>query len=213
MHALACRRDADVGGEAPPELYSGSADRTARVWDVHQRGYVETLYGHQEGVTALDALGDHIVLSVGEDRTVRLWKVAEETQLLFANGHDAPADACALLHAEGFVSGGQDGKLTLWSAKRKKALCTVPAAHGAAPWGGPCWISSLCAPAYSDMVISGACDGRIRTSAPTSRNQHRPAPCGCSADGAALASLRSRGGSAERSAIESRGGSRPVGSG
>ena len=47
-------------GGVAAELYSGSADRTARVWDLAQRGYVETLYGHQEGVTALDALGEQV---------------------------------------------------------------------------------------------------------------------------------------------------------
>lgn len=102
------------------------------------------------------------VLSGAEDRTVRLWRVADETQLLFANGHTAPVDACALLHSDGFVSGGQDGQLTLWSAKRKKALATAPLAHGGAPWGGPCWLSSLCAPPYADVAISGSCDGFIR---------------------------------------------------
>ena len=146
INALATRRDATDSLSAHPELYSASSDRTARVWDLEQRGYVETLYGHQEPITALDALDAQIVLSAGEDRTVRLWKVAEETQLLFANGHNAPVDAVALTHADGFVSGGQDGQLTMWSAKRKKPVCSVPSAHGVAPWGGPCWVSALCAP-------------------------------------------------------------------
>ena len=167
INALACRRDVSIDtsrgdGNGHVELYSASADRTARVWDLEQRGYVETLYGHQEAITALDALTEQLVLSAAEDRTVRLWKVAEETQLLFSNGHTAPVDACALLHAESFVSGGQDGQLTLWSAKRKRPVCTVPNAHGQAPWGGPCWLSALTAPGYSDVAISGSCDGSVR---------------------------------------------------
>ena len=56
----------------------------------------------------------------------------------------------------------QDGSLALWSAKRKKALTTVPLAHGAAPWGGPCWITALTSPPFSDVVASGSCDGHIR---------------------------------------------------
>ena len=157
VRALARRRD----GEGP-ELYSASTDRTARVWDVLQRGYVETLYGHQEAISTLDALAEDMVLSGSEDRTVRLWKVAEETQLLFSNGHGAPVDACAMLHAEAFVSGAQDGSLTLWSSKRKKYLHKLSLAHGEAPWGGPCWISALASPAYSDVAISGSCDGQLR---------------------------------------------------
>ena len=160
VQALAVRRDSTAG--AYPELYSAGHDRTARVWDLDQRGYVETLYGHQEAITALDALSDQCALTASEDRTVRLWRVADESQLLFANGHDAAVDAVALLHADGFVSGGQDGKLTMWSARRKKAAATVKLAHGKAEWGGPCWISALCAPTYGDVAISGSCDGNVR---------------------------------------------------
>lgn len=157
VRALARRRDA-VG----PELYSASVDRTARAWDLEQRGYIETLHGHQEPITSLDALCDHQLLSGAEDRTVRLWKVAEETQLLFTNGHTAPVDAVALLHAESFVSGGQDGTLTLWSTKRKRPVATRALAHGIAPWGGPCWISALASPNFSDVAVSGSCDGTLR---------------------------------------------------
>lgn len=37
-------------------LYSGSFDRTVKVWDCDQMGYIETLFGHQAEVLALDAL-------------------------------------------------------------------------------------------------------------------------------------------------------------
>ncbi len=56
----------------------------------------------------------------------------------------------------------QDGSLTLWSAKRKRPLATQPLAHGSAPWGGACWLTALAAPAFSDVVVSGACDGQLR---------------------------------------------------
>ena len=56
----------------------------------------------------------------------------------------------------------QDGSLTFWSAKRKRPLVTQKLAHGLAPWGGPCWLTALAAPAYSDVVVSGSCDGHLR---------------------------------------------------
>ena len=40
----------------------------------------------QEGITALDAVGEDTLLSASDDRTLRLWKVADETQLLFSGG-------------------------------------------------------------------------------------------------------------------------------
>lgn len=158
--ALALRRDTPSA-----ELYSGSADRCIRSWDVEQLAFVETLFGHQEGVTALDAIGEQLVVSASEDRTIRLWKVAEETQLLFGGGA-SPIDAVAMLTPSAFVSGAQDGSLALWSSMRKKALASVRVAHGrgGAQTGGgsPCWISSLASAAYSDLLVSGSCDGHVR---------------------------------------------------
>lgn len=50
-------------------------------------GYVETLFGHQDSVTAIDALrGENAITSGGQDRTVRFWKIVEETQLVFRGG-------------------------------------------------------------------------------------------------------------------------------
>jgi len=116
-------------------------------------------------VTALDAIGEQMVVSASEDRTIRLWKVAEETQLLFGGGA-SPIDAVAMLTPSSFVSGAQDGSLVLWSSLRKKQLSSVHLAHGrggaATGSGSPCWISALAAPAVSDVVISGSCDGAVR---------------------------------------------------
>ncbi len=50
-------------------------------------GYVETLFGHQDHVLALDALrGDTCVSVGGRDKTVRYWKIVDETQLVFRGG-------------------------------------------------------------------------------------------------------------------------------
>jgi len=156
VNALATRRDIPDA-----ELYSGSADRCGRVWNLEQQAFVETLFGHQEGITALDAMGAHTLVSGSEDRSVRLWKVAEEAQLLFT-GHSAAVDAITMLTASAFVSGSQDGHICLWSETRKKALATARRAHGPSPFGGPSWISALASPPLSDLAISGSCDGNIR---------------------------------------------------
>lgn len=50
-------------------------------------GYVETLFGHQDAVQAVDALRAESIVSVGgRDRTARFWKIVEETQLVFRGG-------------------------------------------------------------------------------------------------------------------------------
>ncbi|KAJ7145984.1 WD40-repeat-containing domain protein [Mycena epipterygia] len=71
------------------ELYTGSHDRTLKVYDLSPGvlGYVETLFGHQDHVLALDALRGATCVSVGgRDKTARYWKIADETQLVFRGG-------------------------------------------------------------------------------------------------------------------------------
>ncbi|KAJ7209621.1 WD40-repeat-containing domain protein [Mycena pura] len=71
------------------QLYSGSYDRTVKVYDLAPgvMGYVETLFGHQDHVLAVDALlGENCVSVGGRDKTVRYWKIVDETQLVFRGG-------------------------------------------------------------------------------------------------------------------------------
>ena len=50
-------------------------------------GYVETLFGHQDKITDLDALrAETAVSSGGRDKSVRFFKIADETQLVFRGG-------------------------------------------------------------------------------------------------------------------------------
>ncbi|KAJ6605078.1 WD40-repeat-containing domain protein [Mycena sp. CBHHK59/15] len=71
------------------QLYTGSFDRTLKLYDLSPgvMGYVETLFGHQDHVLALDALRGETCVSVGgRDKTVRYWKIVDETQLVFRGG-------------------------------------------------------------------------------------------------------------------------------
>lgn len=50
-------------------------------------GYVETLFGHQDRISAVESLrGDTAVTCGSRDKTVRFWKVGDETQLVFRGG-------------------------------------------------------------------------------------------------------------------------------
>ena len=50
-------------------------------------GYVETLFGHQDRISDVDALRGETALTAGcRDKTVRFWKVADETQIVFRGG-------------------------------------------------------------------------------------------------------------------------------
>lgn len=71
--------------------------------------YVETMYGHQDGITAIDALTrERAVTSGGLDSSIRIWKIPEESQLIY-NGHSGSIDVVRLINEGNFISGGDDG--------------------------------------------------------------------------------------------------------
>jgi ribosomal RNA-processing protein 9 len=147
------------------QLFSGSHDRTVKVWNMDEMCYIETLYGHHSEVLGLDSLNQERALSVGSDRTLRLWKVVDETQLIF-RGHEASIDCVSMTNEEIFVSGSQDGSVAVWSVRKKKPIASRPRAHGL----GGCdvansldnWISSVAAMRFTDVFASGSCDGVVR---------------------------------------------------
>ncbi|RDX44612.1 WD40 repeat-like protein [Lentinus brumalis] len=86
ISALAFRK-AQPSLQTPTQLYSGSYDRSLKLFDLSTMGYVETLFGHQAPVLSIDALREETAVSAGgRDKTVRYWKVPEESQLVFRGG-------------------------------------------------------------------------------------------------------------------------------
>ncbi len=138
------------------DLYSGSGDGTVKVWNVSERAYVETLFGHQSGVVSVDCLaGERPLTAGGFDRSVRIFKVPEETHLVF-NGHTAPIDVARYVTDSTFVTGSQDGSLCLWDTSLKRPRATIQQAHGGT------WITALASAPSTDLVASAASDGIIR---------------------------------------------------
>ncbi len=147
------------------QLFSGSHDRTVKVWNMDEMCYIETLYGHHSEVLGLDSLYQERALSVGSDRTLRLWKVVDETQLIF-RGHEASIDCVSMTNEEIFVSGSQDGCVAVWNVRKKKPIASRPRAHGrdgcGAVSGLDNWVSSVAAMRFTDVFASGSCDGNVR---------------------------------------------------
>lgn len=149
------------------------------------------------------------------DRTARLWKVVEESQLVFRGGgapgtskalaslkqayeddsgvdmqddqsyNEGSMDRVTMIDDDTFVTASDNGSLSLWNINKKKAVYTLPLAHGLEPplpidqasaeldpdetlddrgRGGkhPRWITALKAIPFSDVFVTGSWDGYVR---------------------------------------------------
>ena len=162
-------------------LYSCSHDRSVKVWNLDEMGYVETLFGHQDKITGIDAgIRERVLTSGGRDGTVRIWKIVEESQLVYnaptvayektgdnskASGvvGSASVDSIKLLDEQHFITCGEDGHISLWNVNRKKPVFTVPRAHGSDPTNNdPRWISAIATQHNTDLIASASCDGILR---------------------------------------------------
>lgn len=160
--AMAFRRDSN-------SLFTGSLDRCVKHWDLNEMGYLETAFGHQDGIYGMDCWNKARPASASADKTVRHWKIAEDAHLVF-RGHKSSVDTVQILTTDSILSSGADGSLCLWKETQKKPVVTVRAAHGfesdqlvgAAQSGIPRWLSSLTCVKMSNLAASGSSDGTVK---------------------------------------------------
>nr|CAG4711507.1 unnamed protein product [Naegleria fowleri] len=139
------------------QLYSGSLDRTIKVWDARDLTFIDTLYGHESEVQGIDTMITPHAVSCGSDASLRYWKVEDETQLIFKNSASKySVDCVKMLRENTYVSGSQDGSVSMWIKTKKKPIVHFENAHGGE------WISSVGALRFSDVVATGSCDGYLK---------------------------------------------------
>lgn len=138
------------------ELYASCSDLIVRTFNINHMAQTETLFGHQDLVADISALGTERCLTVGSrDRTAMLWKISEESRLTFRGGDsekvikqilqenktgtdpadrtpiiEGSIDTCSLIDDSHFITGSDNGNISLWSLQKKRPLFVVREAHG-----------------------------------------------------------------------------------
>lgn len=158
------------------QLFTASTDRCIRHYNIKDRLYLETLYGHQSSVTGLDCYStatqqQPAPVSVGADRTARWWKLAQDTHCIYRGGSKWPAaDAIAALHENWFVTGHVNGTVALWKTDKKRPIAQVMHCPNDDNNNDPApgedevnaGVVSLACIRGSDVVASGSSDGWVR---------------------------------------------------
>lgn len=152
----------------------GARDRTARLWKV---GEETQLVFRGGGIPGKNKTRDEKKRNGYVNGAPNGLEATPETQY-----GEGSMDVVAMVDDETFVTGADNGSISLWSVHKKKAVATIPLAHGIDPPmpledafaeqdlsarrppapPGPRWITALTTIPYSDVVLSGSWDGVVR---------------------------------------------------
>jgi Tol biopolymer transport system component len=97
-------------------LFTGSADKTAKVWDAATGTEVLTLRGHTDPVTSVAFSPDGRRLLTGsEDKTAKVWDAQTGTEVLTLRGHTGFVLSVAFSpDGRRILTGSQDGTARIW---------------------------------------------------------------------------------------------------
>ncbi|XP_030450107.2 protein JINGUBANG [Syzygium oleosum] len=140
-------------------LYSGSWDKTMKVWRLSDSKHLESVDAHDDAINAIASGFEGLVFTGSADGTVKVWR-----RELHGNGtrhflirllldQESAVTSLALAEASGVVySGSSDGAVNFWT--REKHL-----SHGGVLRGHK--LAVLCLAAAGNLVLSGSADKSI----------------------------------------------------
>ncbi|XWK88065.1 MAG: tetratricopeptide repeat protein [Phormidium sp.] len=97
-------------------LFSGSDDKTIKIWELSTGKEIRTLTGHTHYVYSLAISPDRKTLfSASGDNTIRIWHWGNGEQLRTLNGHSSTVYALVISpDGQKLVSGGNDSTIKIW---------------------------------------------------------------------------------------------------
>lgn len=143
-------------------LYSGSWDRTFKVWRLSDFKCMESTRAHDDAINAVAVGPGGYLYTASADATVKVWSKprGSESHGLVATmvGHSASVNALAVSEDSGLVySGGSDAAIVAWQSELGDLRFEV-----AAEMRGEHLGAVLCLCTVGELLCSGSADKTIR---------------------------------------------------
>jgi WD40 repeat protein len=109
------------------QLISGSADKSAIIWDVEGRTLLHRLQGHTDDISTVAFTPDGArAVTGGDDTTLRLWRVGDGGLIAELKGHKDKVGSLAIRASDGMIASGDlAGEIRLWDGKDGHFLRTL----------------------------------------------------------------------------------------
>ncbi|XP_047329559.1 protein JINGUBANG-like [Impatiens glandulifera] len=140
-------------------LYSGSWDKTFKVWRLSDSKCLESVIAHHDAVNSIVTGFDCLVFTGSADGTVKVWrrelmgKTTKHVLVQTLLEQESAVTALATVIPQGLIySGSSDGLVNFWESKKRLSHGGVLHGHRAAV---------LCLSVAGNLVLSGSADKSI----------------------------------------------------
>ncbi|CAN6447186.1 unnamed protein product [Victoria cruziana] len=140
-------------------LYSGSWDRTVKVWRVSDSKCLESIRAHEDAVNSVVAAPDGLVFTGSADGTVKVWrreaqgKTSKHALLQTLLAQECAVTALVASPSDAVLyCGSSDGMINFWDREKQLSHGGVLKAHK---------LAVLCLAAAGCLVFSGSADKSI----------------------------------------------------
>lgn len=103
---------------------TGSADRTARIWDMEKKSVIKTFRGHEDAVNVIRLSDDErLLVTAGLDKMMKIWDIETGKLLHTLKGHTQRINALRFSKDQQYLlSSSEDHSTRLWNLKTAKEL-------------------------------------------------------------------------------------------
>ncbi len=132
------------------KIFSGSYDKTVRVWDM-EGNKLAVCRGHEDEVNNICVTKDGKIVSGSDDNTVRVWDM-EGNQLAVCSGHEGSVNSVCVAIDGKIVSGSGDNTVRVWDMhSHELVVCR----------GHEGFVNSVCV-TKEGKIVSGSHDKTVR---------------------------------------------------
>jgi WD40 repeat protein len=131
-------------------LFSGSLDRTIKIWDLKTKSCLATLKGHKDPIECI-AIKDDLLFSGSRDNIIKIWDLKTKSCVATLEGHRGVIN-CLTIKDDLLISGSSDHKIKIWDLKMHTCLATLEGHKG--------WVQ--CITVKDDLLVSGSWDHTIK---------------------------------------------------
>eukprot|EP00026_Physarum_polycephalum_P006370 Phypoly_transcript_06412.p1 GENE.Phypoly_transcript_06412~~Phypoly_transcript_06412.p1 ORF type:complete len:447 (+),score=62.06 Phypoly_transcript_06412:390-1730(+) len=135
-------------------LFSGSHDRSIKLWDLRTNSLVRNFVGHTGAVVCCAENGEHTIATGSGDSSVRMWDTRTSTQAAKILGHEGTILSLVVLDPDGryILTSARDNTLRIWDTR---TCAQVQLHHTAGP------VRDMSYSKYATTLVTGGGYSRI----------------------------------------------------